>query len=63
MLARRAPLAHRFAKDVMRRMVGLPMAEALKAEVRSFHDLGRSEDLAEGTAAFRERREAVFKGR
>ncbi len=63
MLARRAPLAHRFVKDVMRRMVGMPMAEALKAEVRSFYDLGRSEDLEESTAAFRERREALFKGR
>ncbi|HKY95356.1 MAG TPA: enoyl-CoA hydratase-related protein [Kiloniellales bacterium] len=63
MLASRAPLAHRFAKQTMRRNVGLPFAEALKAEIRSFHDLGSSADLAEGTAAFRERRPARFLGR
>ncbi len=63
MLAKRAPLSHRFAKNVMRRMAGLTLDEALKAEVRSFYDLGGSEDLAEGTASFRERREARFKGR
>ena len=63
MLARRAPLAQRFAKDVMRRTYGMPMAEALRLESRSFYDLGRTEDLAEGTTAFREKREARFKGR
>ena len=63
MLARRAPLAHRFAKATMRRMVGMPFADALKAEVRSFYDLGQSEDLAEGTQSFRERRDANFKAR
>lgn len=63
MLARRAPLSHRLAKDVMRRVEGMPLEEALKAEVRSFYDLGHSEDLKEGTSAFRERREAKFKGR
>jgi enoyl-CoA hydratase/carnithine racemase len=63
MLASRAPLAHRFAKQTLRRNVGQPFAEALKAEIRSFHDLGSSEDLAEGTTAFRERRPARFLGR
>ncbi len=63
MLATRAPLSHRFAKDTMRRITGMAMAEQLKCEVRSFYDLGRSEDLAEGTRAFAERREAEFKGR
>jgi len=63
MLATRAPLSHRFAKDVMRRTAGMPLAEALKEEVRSFHDLGSSEDLAEGTRAFAERRNARFKGK
>ena len=37
--------------------------EALRAESGSFHDVGLTEDLAEGTTAFRERRDAVFKGR
>ena len=63
MLASRAPLAQRFAKDVMKRSVGLPVEEALRLESRSFYDLGRTEDIAEGTTAFRERREATFKGR
>lgn len=62
MLATRAPLSHRFAKNVMRRMDGLTETEALKAEVSSFYDLGQSEDLKEGTASFRERRQARFKG-
>lgn len=62
-LASRAPLAVRYAKQVLRRTAAMPLDEALKAEVRSFYDLGQSEDLAEGTAAFRERRGAQFKGR
>jgi enoyl-CoA hydratase/carnithine racemase len=63
MLAHRAPLSHRLAKEVMRRAVGMPLEEALRIESRSFYDLGHSEDLAEGTAAFRERRDGNFKGR
>ena len=63
MLSKRAPLSHRFAKDTMRRIVGMAYAEQLKEEIRSFYDLGRSEDLAEGTRAFAQRREARFKGR
>ena len=63
MLSTRAPLSHRFAKQTMRRNIGLGMLEQLKAEIRSFQDLGGSEDLKEGTAAFAERRDASFKGR
>jgi len=63
MLATRAPLSHRFAKQTIRRNIGQTFTEALKAEIRSFHDLGSSADLAEGTAAFRERRPARFEGR
>ncbi|HYF57630.1 MAG TPA: enoyl-CoA hydratase-related protein [Burkholderiaceae bacterium] len=62
-LARRAPLPQRFAKEVMKRSVGMHMDEALRLESSSFHDVGRTEDLDEGTTAFRERRDAVFKGR
>jgi enoyl-CoA hydratase/carnithine racemase len=62
MLARRAPLAQRLAKDVMRRTAALPLDEALRLESRSFHDLAHTEDLAEGTSAFAQRREAQFKG-
>ena len=63
MLSARSPLSHRFAKEVIRRSVGLPMDEALRMESRSFHDVGLTQDLAEGTTAFRERREARFEGR
>lgn len=62
-LANRAPLAQQFAKDVMHRAHGLTMDEALKLESMSFYDLGRTEDLVEGTTAFREKRSAVFKGK
>ena len=61
-LARRSPLSHRFAKEVIKRSIGMPMDEALRLESSSFRDLGESEDLAEGTTSFRERRDADFKG-
>jgi enoyl-CoA hydratase/carnithine racemase len=63
MLAARSPLSHRFAKEVVKRSMGMHMDEALRLESRSFYDVGFTEDLAEGTTAFRERREASFKGR
>jgi enoyl-CoA hydratase/carnithine racemase len=63
MLASRAPLAQRFARDVMQRAIGLPLDEALRLESRSFHDLGQTADLAEGTTAFREKRPPRFAGR
>jgi enoyl-CoA hydratase/carnithine racemase len=63
MLATRSPLSHRFAKEVIKRSVGMHMEEALGLESRSFYDVGQTEDLTEGTTAFRERRPAVFKGR
>ena len=62
-LASRAPLAQRFALDVMRRAQGMSLTEALRLESRSFYDLGETEDLQEGTTAFREKREAQFKAR
>ena len=62
MLASCAPLAQQFAKDVMKRAIGLPMDEALRLESRSFHDLGHTMDLAEGTASFRERCPPRFSG-
>ena len=48
-----------------REEVGGPvqMDEALRLESRSFYDVGFTEDLAEGTTSFRERRDADFKGR
>ena len=47
----------------MLRSFDLPMGVALKLESRSFYDLGRTEDINEGTTAFREKRPADFKGR
>jgi enoyl-CoA hydratase/carnithine racemase len=63
MLASRAPLSHRFAKEVMRRAVGMPFGEALSLESRSFRDVAMTDDLAEGVQSFKERRPANFKGR
>jgi enoyl-CoA hydratase/carnithine racemase len=63
MLASRAPLSHRFAKEVVRRSVGMHQEEALKWESRSFYDVGMTEDLKEGVTSFKERRAANFKGR
>lgn len=62
MLASRAPIPQRFAKEVMYRVHGMSMDEALRIESQSFRELGDTEDLAEGTASFRERRTARFKG-
>lgn len=62
MLASRAPLSHRFAKEVVRRSVGMHMNEALQWESRSFRDVAFSDDLKEGLASFKERRPADFKG-
>ena len=62
-LAKRGPLAQRFAKQVVTESFGRPLVESLKAESRSFHDLAFTEDLAEGTTAFREKRDAAFRGR
>ncbi|MCH9675975.1 MAG: enoyl-CoA hydratase/isomerase family protein [Gammaproteobacteria bacterium] len=63
MLASRAPLPQRMAKEVMHRIHGMSMDEALRVESLSFRALGDSEDLAEGTDAFREKRDANFLGR
>ena len=61
-LASRAPLPQHFAKEVIRRIYGMSFDEALRLESASFHDLGFTEDLQEGTSAFRDRRAASFKG-
>jgi enoyl-CoA hydratase/carnithine racemase len=62
-LASRAPLAQRLGKEVMLRALSLPLEEALRMESHSFHDLGQTSDLKEGTTAFREKRDARFEGR
>jgi enoyl-CoA hydratase/carnithine racemase len=60
MLARRAPLSHRFAKEMIRTSMGMNMPDALKAESRSFRDFAMTADLEEGLTSFRERRDAEF---
>ncbi|MHB1011508.1 MAG: enoyl-CoA hydratase/isomerase family protein [Desulfobacteria bacterium] len=62
-LAHRAPLAQQLGKEVVLRSLGRPVDDGLRLESRSFHDLGQTDDLAEGTTAFREKRDARFKGR
>jgi enoyl-CoA hydratase/carnithine racemase len=62
-LASRAPVAQRLGKEVMLRAMGRPLEDGLRLESRSFHDLGQTSDLAEGTTAFREKRDAKFEGR
>ena len=62
-LASRAPIAQQLAKEVMYRTHGLTIDEALRIESLSFRNLANSEDLAEGNLSFREKRDAVFKGK
>lgn len=62
-LAARSPLSQRFAKEVIKRSIGMHMDEALRLESSSFHDLAFTEDLEAGTTAFRDKRPADFKGR
>ena len=62
-LARCAPLAQQLGKEVVLRALGRTFEDGLRLESRSFHDLAETEDLVEGTTAFREKREARFKGR
>jgi enoyl-CoA hydratase/carnithine racemase len=47
----------------MVRAEGLSLDEALRLESISFHGLGQTRDLGEGTTAFREKREAKFIGK
>jgi enoyl-CoA hydratase/carnithine racemase len=62
-LAGRAPIAHRLGKEVMLRALGRPIEDGLRMESRSFHDIGQTRDLDEGTRAFSEKRDAKFEGR
>ena len=63
MLASRSPLSQQFAKEVMKRSIGMPIDEALRLESRSFYDFGRTKDLEEGTTSFKEKRKAAFTGK
>lgn len=62
-MASRAPLAVQAAKSVVLRGLGHPLEDALRLESYSFYQLKDTEDLAEGTRAFAEKREPRFRGR
>ena len=61
-ICRAAPLAVRAAKEAMVRGSSLPLEEGLRLESLLVAYLTRTEDFAEGTAAFVEKRKPVFKG-
>lgn len=62
-IASRAPLAVQAAKEIVLRGLGRPLEDGLRLESFSFYQLKDTEDLAEGTRAFAEKRQPVFKGR
>jgi len=62
-MASRAPLAVQAAKSVVLRGLGRPLEDGLRLESFSFYQLKDTEDLAEGTRAFAEKRKPVFRGR
>jgi enoyl-CoA hydratase/carnithine racemase len=62
-MASRAPLAVQAAKSVVLRGLGRQLEDALRLESYSFYQLKDTEDLAEGTRAFAEKREPRFRGR
>jgi enoyl-CoA hydratase/carnithine racemase len=62
-MASRAPLAVQAAKSVVVRSLGRPLEDGLRLESYSFYQLKDTEDLAEGTRAFAEKREPRFRGR
>ncbi len=62
-LATAAPLARKAILEAVYQGAGRPLAEGLKIEESLFADCCSTDDKNEGTAAFLEKREAVFKGR
>lgn len=62
-IAAAAPLGVGFVKAGLRRADGLSFKQAVEAEALSMHIARRTEDHAEGLAAFREKRAPAFEGR
>jgi enoyl-CoA hydratase/carnithine racemase len=57
------PLAVRAAKEAMIRGISLTMEEGLRLESALFSYLSNTEDFAEGSAAFKEKRKPAFKAK
>ena len=62
-LARKAPLAIKYRKRAMNKGMKVDIDTALRIEDLISDILTRTEDCQEGLAAFREKREPVWKGR
>jgi enoyl-CoA hydratase/carnithine racemase len=61
-IASRAPTATRFVKEAVRSGSDLPLAAGLALERNLFAMLSATEDRAEATRAFREKRKPLFVG-
>jgi enoyl-CoA hydratase len=62
-LAGSAPVALRYVITAINKGVEMPFAEACQYEATLFGLIASTDDMREGTAAFLEKRKAVFKGR
>jgi enoyl-CoA hydratase len=61
-LAKSAPIAMRYIINAVNQGVEMPFAEACQYEATLFGLVASTQDMKEGTAAFLEKRSAVFKG-
>lgn len=62
-LASKAPLAMRYILEAVGGGLDLPLAGGQDLEATLFGEVGKTEDMREGTSAFIEKRKAQFKGR
>jgi enoyl-CoA hydratase / 3-hydroxyacyl-CoA dehydrogenase len=62
-LAKSAPIAMGYISNAVNKGVEMPFAEACQYEATLFGLVASTHDMKEGTAAFLEKRAAVFKGR
>jgi enoyl-CoA hydratase len=62
-IAQLAPLAIRACLEAVIQGAQLPLTEGLELEAKLFASLFDTDDVREGTSAFLEKREPVFKGK